>query len=136
MYVSLEKWADEHGEDRAEMIQGEEQTRLRERLRQDYGLSDFIKIEVENNNTTDLLQEVITSTVAKFNQFKNDISKLSEKKLERNINYYAIDGEIKAMQDSFTEYITNLFELNLDAKQYETLKNKYIQIAIDNNYSI
>lgn len=104
MFVNLDNWADEHGESNADIIQGEEQSELKERLRQDYDLSDFIKIEIEANNITDLLQEVITAIVARFNQYKTDIAKLHAKKLEKNANYFAIEGELKALRESFAGY--------------------------------
>ena len=121
---------------RAEYQQGEEQSRLRERLRTDYELKDFILIEVENDDTSKLLEEIITSTVAKFNAFKIELAQLQAKKKERNTNYHAINADIIETQRSFANYIDDCFDANLNGNELDALKNKMIEKAINNDYPI
>lgn len=120
---------------RAEYQQGEEQSRLRERLK-DYTVKDFIKEAVEAGDTAILLEEIITSTVAKFNEFKMKIVELDLSRLKKNSNYMAINGDINAVRDSFVEYIDNTLDANLNIAEWQALKNKLIEKAIDNDYPI
>ena len=120
---------------RAEFQQGEEQSRLRERLK-DYHVEDFIKEAIEAGDTAILLEEIITSTVAKFNQFKMEMIELDLRRLKKNSNYAAINGEILAVKDNFADYIDNTLDDNLNVAEWETLKNKLIENAIDNDYPI
>ena len=120
---------------RAEFQQGEEQSRLRERLK-DYTVKDFVKEAIEAGDTAILLEEIITSTVAKFNQFKMEMIELDLRRLKKNSNYAAINGEILAVKDNFADYIDNTLDDNLNVAEWETLKNKLIENAIDNDYPI
>ena len=121
---------------RAEYQQGEEQSRLRERLGTDCELKDFILIEVENNDTSKLLEEVITSTVAKFNKFKMEMIELDLSRLKKNSNYMAINAEMLETQIRFASYINDCLDVNLSPEEYGTLKMKMIENAIDNDYPI
>ena len=120
---------------RAEFQQGEEQSRLRERLK-DYTVKDFVKEAIEAGDTAILLEEIITSTVAKFNEFKMKIVELDLSRLKKNSNYMAINGEINAVRDSFTEYIDNTLDANLTLAEWDIFKNKLIENAIDGEYEI
>ena len=120
---------------RAEFQQGEEQSRLREKLK-DYTVKDFIKEAIEAGDTAILLEEIITSTVAKFNEFKMKIVELDLSRLKKNSNYAAINGEILAVKDNFADYIDRTLDDNLDVAEWEALKNKLIEKAIDGEYEI
>ena len=120
---------------RAEFQQGEEQSRLRERLK-DYHVEDFIKEAIEAGDTAILLEEIITSTVAKFNEFKMKIVELDLSRLKKNSNYMAINGDINAVRDSFIGYIHRTLEDNLNVAEWQTLKRKLIERAIDGEYEI
>lgn len=120
---------------RAEYQQGEEQSRLRERLK-DYTVKDFIKEAIEAGDTAILLEEIITSTVAVFNQFKIKMVELDSSRLKKNSNYAAINGEMVALRDDFADYIDRTLDDNLMAAEWDALRNKLIEKAIDGEYEI
>ena len=120
---------------RAEYQQGEEQSRLRERLK-DYTVKDFVKEAIEAGDTAILLEEITTSTVAKFNGFKIKMIELDLSRLKKNSNYMAINADIVELKKDFTDYINRTLDDNLMATEWDALKNKLIENAIDNDYPI
>ena len=132
MFVTI---AQQRMDARAEYQQGEEQSRLRERLK-DYTIKEFIKEAIEAGDTAILLEEIITSTVAKFNGFKIKMIELDLSRLKKNSNYMAINADIVELKKDFTDYINRTLDDNLMATEWDALKNKLIENAIDNDYPI
>ena len=120
-------------EARIEEVQGNEQGELREKLRQDCSLESLILNEFENDDffhTIEMLKDAIERKVF---QTMHTIELLYKQRLEKGVNYLAINGEIDAIRKSLAEAVDETFDDFTDKNGYQEIKNKYVERVIDRN---
>ncbi len=117
---------------RAEYQQGEEQSRLREQLRTDYELQDFLLEQFEMDSYAEAITDMIQIIKDRINETQARIKTLYQKKLERGSNWFALDVEIKELKKELARMISETIEDFGGDEVYKKTKNKYIEDAIFN----
>lgn len=117
---------------RAEYQQGEEQSRLREQLRTDYELQDFLLEQFEMDSYAEATTDMIQIIKDRINETQARIKTLYQKKLERGSNWFALDVEIKELKKELARMISETIEDFGGDEVYKKTKNKYIEDAIFN----
>uniref|UniRef100_A0A6M3JRJ2 Uncharacterized protein n=1 Tax=viral metagenome TaxID=1070528 RepID=A0A6M3JRJ2_9ZZZZ len=116
-------------EARVDFWKGEEQGRKIERIRQDYGLGDFLELDIRADQMAWISEKLITGLVGVINETKKQINELYQRKLSGPT---LIDVEIKVLQDELAEVLGDVAKAIFSEKQLEKLKIDYIEEIIFN----
>lgn len=131
MFATLEKLQNKL-DARAEYQQGEEQSRLREQMRTDYDLQDFIEEQFEMDNYSDAIFELIETIKDKVNKTQKQIITLQNELTNPQKNYYVLKVEIKNLRKELARMVSETIEDFGGVAVYNKLKNKYIEDSIFN----
>jgi len=115
-------------EARVEDMQGEEQSKIREALK-DYPTSALISEVIEVDSSI-LLEEVVKSTIIKFNGYKMRLVELDKSRLQKNANYSAVNAEMQEVKKDFVKYISDTLDANLNGAEWQKFENKLIDFIM------
>lgn len=130
MFVTINN--QERLEARAEYQQGEEQSRLREQLRTDCELQDFLLEQFEMDSYAEAITDMIEVIKERINKDQQGIKELYQMKLRSNTNWSALDVEIANKKKNLARMISETIEDFGGDEVYTEIKNKYIEDAIFN----
>jgi len=114
--VNIMMHKSEYNETKEEINRGEEQSRMRERLRTDYSLAEFLEYDIANNDWQDITEKLVLSIISWINKLKTE-----RKTGWRSSFSIALD-------------ITSFLEEMMGEKDLHNFKEEKIEEAIFNNY--